>query len=58
MSPYEGEILRVDLGRDRIERSTLGEDVIRRFIGGTGLGAKFLYEEVPPERRGLIRRTG
>ncbi len=48
MSGYAGEVLRVDLGRDRIERSQLSEDVVRRFIGGTGLGARFLYDEVPP----------
>jgi len=48
MTGYFGEILRVDLGRDKIERSTLPEDIIREFIGGTGLGAKYLYDEVPP----------
>ena len=48
MTGYFGEILRVDLGKDKIERSTLPEDIIREFIGGTGLGAKYLYDEVPP----------
>ncbi len=48
MTGVTGEILRVDLNRDRIERSTLPEDAIRKFIGGTGLGAKLLYDEVPP----------
>lgn len=48
MTEYCGEILRVDLGKDKIERSKVPEKVIRGFIGGTGLGAKFLYDEVIP----------
>lgn len=39
--------MRVDLSKEKIERFTIGEDILRSFIGGTGLGAKFLYDEVP-----------
>jgi aldehyde:ferredoxin oxidoreductase len=45
---YSGEMLRVDLSKGRVERSPIGEDVLRSFVGGTGLGAKYLYEEVHP----------
>lgn len=45
---YTGEILRVDLSKKKTERFTIGEDVLRNFVGGTGLGVKFLYDEVLP----------
>jgi len=48
MKGYVGEILRVNLANDNIERFILEEKVLRQFIGGTGLGAKFLYDEVAP----------
>ncbi len=37
----------MDLGTGKQERFRIGEDVLRKFIGGTGLGAKFLYDEIP-----------
>jgi aldehyde:ferredoxin oxidoreductase len=45
---YTGRILRVDLGREQISEESLDSETLRRYIGGTGLGAKYLYEEVPP----------
>jgi aldehyde:ferredoxin oxidoreductase len=45
---HAGEILRVDLNKAKTERFTIGWDLLRDFVGGTGLGAKFLYDEVPP----------
>ena len=54
-----GTLLRVDLDKGRIESFTVEEDILRNFIGGTGLGAKFLYDEVPPgEPSGMTRRIG
>jgi len=44
-----GQILKVDLDKGKIEQLTVDENVLRKFIGGTGLGAMFLYDEVPPE---------
>jgi len=49
MTEYVGRILRVDLENGKTEQFTVDEKVLRMFIGGTGLGAKFLYDEVPPE---------
>jgi aldehyde:ferredoxin oxidoreductase len=45
---YELKILRIDLGREEIREEELSEEIVKKFIGGTGMGAKFLYEEVPP----------
>ncbi len=45
---YAGKLLRVDLTSTRITEEHIDEDVLRKYIGGVGLGAKFLYEEVPP----------
>jgi aldehyde:ferredoxin oxidoreductase len=45
---YAGRILRVDLGREQISEESLDNETLRKYIGGTGLGAKYLYEEVLP----------
>ena len=44
---YSAEVLKVDLSTKKLERVKVGEDVLRSFVGGTGLGAKFLYDEIP-----------
>jgi len=45
---YTGRILRVNLTDERITEESVDEPTLRKYIGGTGLAAKFLYEEVPP----------
>lgn len=45
---YAGKLLRVDLTKGSVAIETLSEDLLRQCIGGTCLGAKLLYEEVPP----------
>ncbi|MDO8672721.1 MAG: aldehyde ferredoxin oxidoreductase N-terminal domain-containing protein, partial [Dehalococcoidia bacterium] len=45
---YEGRILRVDLSTGKLWDESVDAATMRKFIGGTGLGAKILYEEVPP----------
>ena len=45
---YMGRILRVDLGREQISEESLDNETLRKYIGGNGLGTKYLYEEVPP----------
>lgn len=44
-----GKILRVDLSEERIWEEGLDEDVLRRYLGGTCLGVKYLYGEVDPK---------
>ncbi len=44
---YAGKLLRVDLTNEQITEEKLDEETARKYIGGTGIGAKYLYEEVP-----------
>jgi aldehyde:ferredoxin oxidoreductase len=46
MSEFIGRILKIDLSKDKIEKATVTERIMKMFIGGTGLGSKFLYDEV------------
>ncbi|MFC1932103.1 aldehyde ferredoxin oxidoreductase family protein [Chloroflexota bacterium] len=45
---YAGKILRVDLTNERISEEVLDEAELRKWVGGVGFGAKYLYDEVPP----------
>ncbi|MDP6501691.1 MAG: aldehyde ferredoxin oxidoreductase C-terminal domain-containing protein [Dehalococcoidales bacterium] len=45
---YAGKILRVDLTNEIITEEVLDEAELRKWVGGVGLGAKYLYDEVPP----------
>jgi aldehyde:ferredoxin oxidoreductase len=45
---FQGFILRVDLTTGKISKERINEHQARLFIGGPGLGAKILYDEVPP----------
>src|ERR671932_1182973 len=56
-----GRILRVDLSTETITVEPLSPALARMWLGGTGLGAKLLYDEVPagvewddPENRLII----
>ncbi|MEW6333574.1 MAG: aldehyde ferredoxin oxidoreductase C-terminal domain-containing protein [Thermodesulfobacteriota bacterium] len=61
---YAGKILRVDLTAGSSSPEDLTLDTVKKWVGGVGLAAKVLYEEVPqgvewddPENR-LIWTTG
>jgi aldehyde:ferredoxin oxidoreductase len=45
---YLNKILRVDLSGGLVKAEPLRDDLREKYIGGTGIGAKILYEEVPP----------
>ena len=45
---YNGRVLIVDLTQRASRWQTLAPDVLRRYIGGTGLGAYLLYKHCPP----------
>lgn len=45
---YLGKILRVDLSEGRSWTEELDETTLKTWVGGVGLGAKYLYDEVPP----------
>ncbi|MBI4737898.1 MAG: hypothetical protein HY766_17870, partial [candidate division NC10 bacterium] len=46
---YAGAILRVDLTSGRIWTQLWTPEEMRQYLGGTGLGARLLWEEVPAE---------
>ncbi len=46
---YAGKILRVNLTDEFISEEVLDEAELRKWVGGVGFGAKYLYDEVPPE---------
>ncbi len=48
MSGFEGKILEVNLNDGKIGSSKLSKDVVRKFIGGSGLGAKLMFDRVSP----------
>ena len=49
MLGYNGAYLVVDLTHRSVRWEPLSENVLRRFIGGTGLGTYLLYEHCPPQ---------
>ena len=61
---YVGKILRIDLSQNRTRAEDLDEATLKKWVGGVGLGAKYLYEEVlpgvawPDSRNKLIWTTG
>jgi aldehyde:ferredoxin oxidoreductase len=64
MKGYMGKILRVDLTKGRVDTEKLDETMAGKFIGGSGLATKILYDEtgaqtdpLGPENR-LIFMTG
>jgi aldehyde:ferredoxin oxidoreductase len=46
MKGYMGNILRVDLTTGKVKTEPLPEELAKLYIGGRGLGAKILYDEV------------
>lgn len=43
------KILRVDLGNRSTRVQTIGDGVARKYLGGSALGARLLYDETSPE---------
>jgi aldehyde:ferredoxin oxidoreductase len=43
-----GKILRVNLTKGELTEEPLPEEVARKYVGGTSLGAKILFEELKP----------
>ncbi len=50
---YNGKFLRVDLDAESIDEFEIEEDILRKFIGGLGLGAYLAYMEIPKDVDGL-----
>ena len=45
---YQGKILRVDLTNEKITTEPLNKEWAKQFIGGKGLGARYLFDELKP----------
>ena len=45
---HEGKVLRVDLTNERLSEEKIEESILKAYLGGTGLGSRFLYDEVSP----------
>ncbi|OGS57022.1 MAG: hypothetical protein A3K60_04085 [Euryarchaeota archaeon RBG_19FT_COMBO_56_21] len=45
---YTGKVLRVDLTSEKIATEPINREWAKRFIGGKGLGARYLFEELKP----------
>jgi len=46
---YMGSVLRVDLTSEQVSVEPLPDnETLRKYVGGVGLGALYLYNEVPP----------
>ena len=46
---YIGQLLRINLTNKGITKEPLREDWARDFVGGVGLAARILYEELQPK---------
>jgi len=46
---YWNKILRIDLTNRKITKEEIDDEVYKLFVGGAGIGAKILWEEVPPK---------
>jgi aldehyde:ferredoxin oxidoreductase len=49
LNGYAGQILRVDLSKGKTAKTPLAEDIAKAYIGGRGIGARIVYDEVEPK---------
>ncbi len=49
ISGYMNKILRVDLSTGNITEEPFPEDWKKMYLGGTGIAARIIYDEVPPD---------
>lgn len=49
MGTHRGKILDVNLSTGAVKTTKIEEDVLRKFIGGSGLAAKLFLDRVPPD---------
>ena len=53
MYGWHGKLLRVNLTEEKAKIEDIDEHMLRTFLGGRGLGAKILFDEVKPETDAL-----
>src|SRR5260370_13107614 len=48
MSGWTGKLLRVDLTRQRWKAEDIPQEWLRQYIGGRGIGDRYLWQELNP----------
>ena len=46
---YKGKLLHIDLGHETYKPVTIPEEILKKYVGGRGLGAKLYWDLIPPE---------
>ena len=46
---YNGNLLYVDLGQETYKTVALPQEILKKYIGGRGLGAKLYWDLIPPK---------
>ena len=54
---WTGKLLRVDLTRQTIAVEGLNEQWAKEYVGGRGVAARYLYDEVDPQVEPLAREN-
>ena len=49
MAGFEGRMMEVNLTAGTVGSSTVEKDILRKYIGGSGLAAKLTFDRVPPD---------
>ena len=44
---YTGRLLRIDLTKGKVGSEEVASELLRKFLGGVGYGAKLYYDEIP-----------
>ena len=57
MKGYQGRILKVDLSSGKFDVLSLDSSDAKKFIGGSGLGARILHEMTSPKTNPLSREN-
>jgi aldehyde:ferredoxin oxidoreductase len=47
-SVYPDKMIRIDLTTKKITEQVFDQEILKKYIGGTGIGARILYDEVKP----------
>ena len=49
LNGYKGQLLKVDLSEETSKVVELPKEILRKYIGGRGLGAKLYWDLIPPD---------
>ncbi len=49
MNGWHGKLLRIDLGISKAKAEPIPEEMLKLYMGGRGLGVRYLVNEVPPK---------